>query len=360
MKETGEKWAMLTAYDMYAAEIFDEAGIPCLLVGDSAGNNVYGFETTVPVTVDHLVPLCRAVTSAAKHAMVVADLPFGSYQASPQQALATATRFMKEGLAHAVKLEGGKPMVPEVELLVRAGIPVMGHIGFTPQSEHVLGGYRVQGRGDGADRLLEDALALEDAGCFAIVMEMVPAPAAKRVTEALRIPTIGIGAGPDCDAQVLVWQDMAGLRGGRAPRFVKKYLDMRDRPRQRGEGVCRRGRLRRVPRRRAQLRGVGPSRARREAGMPGAHPAYPPLVCRASADSVLEVLLALPGAVLGVPLLGVLRGAGEGVAGLVLGVVGAHDVVVAAAVLVGLDLLGRDVVPVRHGVLLSVTSRRSA
>ncbi|MFW5470009.1 3-methyl-2-oxobutanoate hydroxymethyltransferase [Knoellia sp. CPCC 206435] len=227
MKETGEKWAMLTAYDMYAAEIFDEAGIPCLLVGDSAGNNVYGFETTVPVTVDHLVPLCRAVTSAARHAMVVADLPFGSYQASPQQALATATRFMKEGLAHAVKLEGGRAMVPEIELLVRAGIPVMGHIGFTPQSEHVLGGYRVQGRGDGADRLLEDAIALQDAGCFAVVMEMVPAPAAKRVTEALRIPTVGIGAGPDCDAQVLVWQDMAGLRGGRAPRFVKKYLDMR-------------------------------------------------------------------------------------------------------------------------------------
>ena len=174
MKERGEKWAMLTAYDMYTAEIFDEAGIPVLLVGDSAGNNVYGFETTVPVTVDHLVPLCRAVTTSAKHAMVVADLPFGSYQASPQQALATATRFMKEGMAHAVKLEGGKPMVPEVELLVRAGIPVMGHIGFTPQSEHVLGGYKVQGRGVGADQLIEDALALEEAGCFAIVMEMVP------------------------------------------------------------------------------------------------------------------------------------------------------------------------------------------
>jgi 3-methyl-2-oxobutanoate hydroxymethyltransferase len=227
MKEKGEKWAMLTAYDMYSAEIFDEAGIPVLLVGDSAGNNVYGFETTVPVTVDHLVPLVRAVTSAAKHAMVVADLPFGSYQASPQQALATATRMMKEGLAHAVKLEGGKPMVPEVELLVRAGIPVMGHIGFTPQSEHVLGGYRVQGRGDSGDRLVEDAVALEKAGCFAVVMEMVPAPLAARVTEVLTIPTIGIGAGPDCDAQVLVWQDMAGLRGGKAPRFVRKYADLR-------------------------------------------------------------------------------------------------------------------------------------
>ena len=227
MKQKGEKWAMLTAYDMYAAEIFDQAGIPVLLVGDSAGNNVYGFETTVPVTVEHLLPLCRAVTSAAKHAMVVADLPFGSYQASPQQALATATRFMKEGLAHAVKLEGGAAMVPEVELLVRAGIPVMGHIGFTPQSEHVLGGYKVQGRGAGAEKLLADARALEAAGCFAIVMEMVPAPAAAEVTAALRIPTVGIGAGPDCDAQVLVWQDMAGLRGGRAPRFVKKYADLR-------------------------------------------------------------------------------------------------------------------------------------
>jgi 3-methyl-2-oxobutanoate hydroxymethyltransferase len=227
MKERGEKWAMLTAYDMYSAEIFDEAGIPVLLVGDSAGNNVYGFETTVPVTVDHLVPLVRAVTSAAKRAMVVADLPFGSYQASPQQALATATRFMKEGMAHAVKLEGGAPMVPEVELLVRAGIPVMGHIGFTPQSEHVLGGYKVQGRGESADRLVEDALALQEAGCFAVVMEMVPAPLAARVTEVLSIPTIGIGAGPECDAQVLVWQDMAGLRGGKAPRFVKKYADLR-------------------------------------------------------------------------------------------------------------------------------------
>ncbi|TWE12439.1 3-methyl-2-oxobutanoate hydroxymethyltransferase [Rudaeicoccus suwonensis] len=226
-KERGEKWAMLTAYDMYAAEIFDEAGIPVLLVGDSAGNNVFGFETTVPVTVDHLVPLVRAVATATSRALVVADLPFGSYQASPQQALATATRFMKEGLAHAVKLEGGKAMVPEVELLVRAGIPVMGHIGFTPQSEHVLGGYRVQGRGDAADQLLEDALALEAAGCFAIVIEMVPTPAAARVTQELHIPTIGIGAGPECDAQVLVWQDMAGLRGGKSPRFVKKYADLR-------------------------------------------------------------------------------------------------------------------------------------
>ena len=227
MKDRGERWAMLTAYDQYSAEIFDEAGIPVLLVGDSAGNNVYGYETTVPVTVDDLVPLVRAVTRSAKHSLVVADLPFGSYQASPTQALATATRFMKEGLAHAVKLEGGRPMVPEIELLVRAGIPVMGHIGFTPQSEHVLGGYRIQGRGDAGDALVEDALALERAGAFSVVMEMVPAAAAARVTKALHIPTIGIGAGPDCDAQVLVWQDMAGLRGGKAPRFVKRYADLR-------------------------------------------------------------------------------------------------------------------------------------
>jgi 3-methyl-2-oxobutanoate hydroxymethyltransferase len=227
MKERGERWAMLTAYDQYSAEIFDEAGIPVLLVGDSAGNNVYGYETTVPVTVDDLVPLVRAVTRSARHSLVVADLPFGSYQASPTQALGTATRFMKEGLAHAVKLEGGRAMVPEIELLVRAGIPVMGHIGFTPQSEHVLGGYRVQGRGDSADALVEDALALEKAGAFAVVMEMVTAPVATRVTEVLHIPTIGIGAGPGCDAQVLVWQDMAGLRGGRSPRFVKRYADLR-------------------------------------------------------------------------------------------------------------------------------------
>jgi len=227
MKDRGERWAMLTAYDQYSAEIFDEAGIPVLLVGDSAGNNVYGYETTVPVTVDDLVPLVRAVTRAARHSLVVADLPFGSYQASPTQALGTATRFMKEGLAHAVKLEGGRGMVPEVELLVRAGIPVMGHIGFTPQSEHVLGGYRIQGRGDTADAIVQDALALEKAGAFAVVMEMVTTSVAARVTEVLHIPTIGIGAGPDCDAQVLVWQDMAGLRGGKSPRFVKRYADLR-------------------------------------------------------------------------------------------------------------------------------------
>jgi 3-methyl-2-oxobutanoate hydroxymethyltransferase len=227
MKDRGERWAMLTAYDQYAAEIFDAAGIPVLLVGDSAGNNVLGYETTIPVTVDEMLPLVRAVTRSARRALVVADLPFGSYQSSPEQALGTATRFLKEGLAHAVKLEGGRHMAPTVELLTRSGIPVMGHVGFTPQSEHALGGYRVQGRGDAAATLVEDCLALEQAGAFSVVMEMVPAPVAAEVTKALHIPTVGIGAGPDCDAQVLVWQDTAGLRGGTSPRFVKHYADLR-------------------------------------------------------------------------------------------------------------------------------------
>ena len=226
-KAEGRKWAMLTAYDMYAAQIFDEAGIPVLLVGDSAGNNVFGYETTVPVTVDELVPLVRAVSSAARRALVVADMPFGSYGATVEQGFASAVRFMKEGLAHAVKLEGGSAMVPLVRTLTTAGIPVMAHLGFTPQSEHQLGGYRVQGRGDAADVLIEEAVALQDAGAFSVVLEMVPAPVAERVTKALEIPTIGIGAGPGTDAQVLVWSDFAGLRAGKAPRFVKKYADLR-------------------------------------------------------------------------------------------------------------------------------------
>ena len=217
---------MLTAYDMYTAALFDEAGIPVLLVGDSAANNVFGYDTSLPVTVDELLPLVRAVTRSVKRALVVADLPFGSYQLSPQQALETSVRFMKEGRAHAVKLEGGRRFAAHVEALTSAGVPVMGHIGFTPQSEHNLGGYRVQGRGEAADVLLADALALQEAGAFAVVMEMVPAEAAKRVTAELKIPTVGIGAGPDCDAQVLVWQDMAGLRRGKAPRFVKRYADV--------------------------------------------------------------------------------------------------------------------------------------
>jgi 3-methyl-2-oxobutanoate hydroxymethyltransferase len=226
MKRRGEKWAMLTAYEQYAAQTFDEAGIPVLLVGDSASNNVYANETSLPVTVDELIPLVRAVTRSVKRALVVADLPFGSYQAGPEQALHTSVRFMKEANAHAVKLEGGSPVVPQVEMLTTAGIPVMAHIGFTPQSEHNLGGYRVQGRGDAGEQLVEDAIALQEAGAFSLVMEMVPGDVAAEVTKRLDIPTIGIGAGVNCDAQVLVWQDMAGLRTGRVPRFVKRYADL--------------------------------------------------------------------------------------------------------------------------------------
>ncbi|HKE69903.1 MAG TPA: 3-methyl-2-oxobutanoate hydroxymethyltransferase [Nocardioidaceae bacterium] len=226
MKERGEKWAMLTAYEQYAAATFDEAGIPVLLVGDSASNNVYGNETSLPVTVDELIPLVRAVTRSVHRALVVADLPFGSYQASPEQAYHTSVRFMKEANAHAVKLEGGLAMVPQVQLMTDGGIPVMAHIGFTPQSEHNLGGYRVQGRGETGDALIESAQALEAAGAFALVMEMVPGEVAAEITKRLAIPTIGIGAGPECDAQVLVWQDMAGLRTGRVPRFVKRYADL--------------------------------------------------------------------------------------------------------------------------------------
>jgi 3-methyl-2-oxobutanoate hydroxymethyltransferase len=226
MKERGEKWAMLTAYDMYTAATFDEAGIPVLLVGDSASNNVFGNQTSLPVTVDELIPLARAVTRSAEHALVIADLPFGSYQASAEQCFHTAVRFMKEANVHAVKIEGGIEIVPQVELLARSGIPVMAHIGFTPQSEHSLGGYRIQGRGAGARRLLEAAQALEAAGAFSVLMEMVPGAVAADITAALGIPTVGIGAGNGCDAQVLVWQDMVGLRTGKLPRFVKQYADM--------------------------------------------------------------------------------------------------------------------------------------
>ncbi|MCM3515461.1 3-methyl-2-oxobutanoate hydroxymethyltransferase [Nocardioides sp. P86] len=226
MKQRGERITMLTAYDQYSAQTFDEAGIDVLLIGDSASNNVLGNETSLPVTVDELLPLTRAVARSARRAMVLGDLPFGSYQGSPQQAYDTAVRFMKEGGAHAVKLEGGAEMAPQIELLTRGGVPVMAHIGFTPQSEHTLGGYRVQGRGDTAARVLADARAVEAAGAFAVVMEMVPGDVAAEVTRALGIPTIGIGAGPGCDGQVLVWQDALGLRTGRMPRFVKQYADL--------------------------------------------------------------------------------------------------------------------------------------
>ncbi len=227
-KVVGEKWPMLTAYDYSTARVFDAAGIPVLLVGDSAANVVYGYDTTVPVSIDELLPLVRGVVRGTSRALVVADLPFGSYQASATQALESATRFMKDGGAQAVKLEGGQRVARQVEALVSAGIPVMAHIGLTPQSVNVLGGYRVQGRGEEAShRMLLDAKALEQAGAFAVVLEVVPSEVAAQITRELTIPTIGIGAGPDCDAQVLVWQDMAGLRtGGTSARFVKEFADV--------------------------------------------------------------------------------------------------------------------------------------
>ncbi|HEX5741167.1 MAG TPA: 3-methyl-2-oxobutanoate hydroxymethyltransferase [Pilimelia sp.] len=227
-KERGQRWAMLTSYDQYTAGIFDAAGIPVLLVGDSAANNVFGHETTVPVTVEDLLPLVRAVVRATTHPLVVGDLPFGSYEEGPTQALRTAVRFLKEGGCQAVKLEGGVRVAAQIAALTAAGIPVMAHIGFTPQSEHRFGGYRVQGRGDAADAVLADARAVAEAGAFAVVLEMVPGDVAARVTKELAIPTIGIGAGPGTDAQVLVWQDMAGLRTGPVPRFVKRYAAVAD------------------------------------------------------------------------------------------------------------------------------------
>ena len=226
-KERGERWPMLTAYDALTAGIFDEAGVPVLLVGDSAAMVVYGYDSTLPVTVDDLIPLVAAVVRGSKRALVVADLPFGSYQSSPGQALDTAARFIKAGGAHAVKLEGGARVLPQVEALVAAGVPVMAHLGLTPQSVNVLGGYRVQGRGEAGEQLLADAKALEAAGAFSVVLEAVPAELAEKVTASLSIPTIGIGAGAACDAQVLVWQDLAGLTAPPGPKFVKRYADLR-------------------------------------------------------------------------------------------------------------------------------------
>jgi len=225
-KERGDRWPMLTSYDQYTASIFDQAGVPVLLVGDSAANNVFGYETTIPVTAEELLPLVRAVVRSTKSALIVGDLPFGSYEEGPTQALRTAVRFMKEGGCHAVKLEGGRRVAEQIKAITGAGVPVMAHVGFTPQSEHTIGGYRVQGRGSAAEEVIADARAVADAGAFAVVLEMVPGEVAKQITKELPIPTVGIGAGPDTDAQVLVWQDMAGLRGGKAPRFVKRYADL--------------------------------------------------------------------------------------------------------------------------------------
>ncbi|MFJ3537490.1 3-methyl-2-oxobutanoate hydroxymethyltransferase [Streptomyces sp. NPDC090109] len=227
-KARGEKWPMLTAYDAMTASVFDEAGIPVILVGDSMGNCHLGYDTTVPVTMDEMTLLSAAVVRGTRRALVVGDLPFGSYQEGPVQALRNATRLVKDAGVGAIKLEGGERSLPQTELLVQAGIPVMSHLGLTPQSVNTMG-YRVQGRSDeAAHRLLRDAKAAQDAGAFAVVLELVPAELAAEVTRSLHIPTIGIGAGAGTDAQVLVWTDMAGLTGGKVPRFTKQYANLRE------------------------------------------------------------------------------------------------------------------------------------
>jgi 3-methyl-2-oxobutanoate hydroxymethyltransferase len=221
------KWAMLTSYEQLTAEIFEQAGIPVLLVGDSAGNNFLGAENTISVTVDEMISLSRAVVSATKRALVIADLPFGSFEQSPEQALQTAIRFFKEAGVQAVKIEGGAKVAPQIKALIKAGIPVMGHLGLTPQSVHTLGGYRVQGRGEDGAAIIADALALQEAGVFALVLELVPAELAAEITATLEIPTIGIGAGKDCDAQVLVWSDLMGLTA-KPPKLAKAYRNLRE------------------------------------------------------------------------------------------------------------------------------------
>jgi 3-methyl-2-oxobutanoate hydroxymethyltransferase len=227
LKRRDQKLVMVTAYDFPSGRIADDAGVELVLVGDSAAMTVLGHESTVPATMDELLMLTRAVTRGAKRPLVIADMPFGSFQVSDDIAVANAVRFVKEADADAVKLEGAGPTLSRVRAIVGAGVPVMGHVGLTPQSATMLGGFKAQGRtADKAERLYEDALALEAAGCFAIVLEAVPAPVAARVTEALSLPTIGIGAGGDCDGQVLVWHDLLGLYEGKAPRFVKRYADL--------------------------------------------------------------------------------------------------------------------------------------
>ena len=226
-KGHGEKLVMVTAYDHPGARLADAAGIDLILVGDSAADNVLGYPSTVPVTVDELLVLVRAVTRGTERALVIGDMPFGSFQVSDETAVANAVRFVKEAGADAVKVEGAGPILSRVQALVGAGIPVMGHLGLTPQSATMLGGFKAQGRTAAkARRLLADARALEAAGCFAIVLEAVPAAVAHRITEALTIPTIGIGAGPGCDGQVLVWHDLLGLSDRKPARFVKRYADL--------------------------------------------------------------------------------------------------------------------------------------
>jgi 3-methyl-2-oxobutanoate hydroxymethyltransferase len=227
LKQSGTPFACLTSYDYLTAEIFDQAAIEVILVGDSAGNTVLGHENTLQVSVDEMISFGKAVAQAAKHSLVVMDMPFGSYEVSAEHAVENAIKLMKHSGAEAVKLEGGKDRVAQIRAIVAAGIPVMGHLGFTPQSVHALGGFKVQGRGDHATELLAEAIELEKAGVFALVLEMVPESVAKTITEELAIPTIGIGAGNATDGQILVWQDFAGLSTG-SRKFVKQYANLRD------------------------------------------------------------------------------------------------------------------------------------
>lgn len=228
MSRQGHKWSMITAYDYISAGIFEEAGAHSLLVGDSAAMVVYGYDSTIPVTVDELVPLVRAVVRGSRRPVVIADLPFGSYQASVAQAMETASAFMKDGGAQVIKLEGGHSVLPQVEALSSAGVPVVGHLGLTPQAVHAIGGYRVQGRGESGEVLLRDAKALQSAGAMGLVLEAVPAELAARVTDMLDIPTIGIGAGAATNAQVIVWQDLLGMSNQEPPKFVKQYAQLRE------------------------------------------------------------------------------------------------------------------------------------
>jgi 3-methyl-2-oxobutanoate hydroxymethyltransferase len=226
MKDRGERIAVVTAYDATFSRMLDEGGADVLLVGDSLGMVVQGLETTLPVTVDEMIYHCRAVTRGARRALVVGDMPFMSYQVSAEDALRNAGRFLSEGGAHAVKLEGGEAMAPTIARLVQVGIPVMAHVGLTPQSVHAMGGFKVQGRGEEAERVFKDALAVEAAGAFSLVLEGIPTELAARITAALEIPTIGIGAGPLCDGQVLVSYDLLGLTPDLKPKFVKRYAEL--------------------------------------------------------------------------------------------------------------------------------------
>ena len=229
LKRRGEKIVMVTAYDAPSGRLADAAGVDMILVGDSSGMVVHGRESTVPVTLEEILLMTQWVTRGAKRPIVVADLPFGTYETSDEQAVGNAIRLIKEGGADAVKLERGGTSVARARAIVAAGIPVMGHVGLTPQTATVLGGFKAQGRtADRAQMLIDDALALQEAGCFAIVLEAVPSPVARAATQALAVPTIGIGAGGDTDGQVLVWHDMLGFYDGNAPRFVKRYADLGD------------------------------------------------------------------------------------------------------------------------------------